>query len=358
MTSHGESINVCTRELPFLLKEDKSLENQLVQEADSQQKVPIDYSPLSVDHMSTTCTIWFDSLEQQNIDDYFEVSSWYSDKEAMVEELQTPGQEMVDISQVVIDLFDELPFFVKDSMQVPNLPIDLGQPEGITKNDVIMIHKCKEEVETSIQFEDQSDILVSKSSMLDCQDPHYLDCRELVTLLNSCSDQMPSFEQQNDEIHSNKIPIHEKMNEGSLVVEECEVECMTQLRKEVVVVGEVVDKSEIRGNNSNFVLSMGCPIRHIIEMEDNKKVPIMVDPKHGSTVEGEKTQVTSPPQVSNDFISYQEVSKLVYVLQGVVQLSHGLSSFVIFHVVVQNHLKHQIFYRKHSYFTQLVNGFA
>lgn len=68
---------------------------------------------------------------------------------------KAPHQE-----EELVSLFDQLMGFVEkdeESIQLPNLPANLGQPEDIAKHNVLLVHEGEDEIETSIYMKEQKD---------------------------------------------------------------------------------------------------------------------------------------------------------------------------------------------------------
>ena len=116
-----------------------------------------------------------------------------------------------------------------------------------------------------------------------------------------------------------------------------------------------------------FVLSRGCPIRHLIHMEEKKSSQAMVAAKKELAVEDKATHAAAPKgdtfqltyALQNDNINCQDevISEFVDVFPKVLLFVKFLLILQLF-LIVHKHAKHWKILRKERYFKEPVNGFV
>ena len=111
--------------------------------------------------------------------------------------------------------------------------------------------------------------------------------------------------------------------------------------------------------SANFIISRGCPIKHLARMEANQEKPVMFVFKHEYSNEAEaEGQLTYLPLDNGKKNLLVEVSQFVYVFQEIV-LQFFTQLYVIHLLLaILTHEEFCILRRKGSYFSQSVNGFV
>lgn len=134
-----------------------------------------------------------------------------------------------------------------------------------------------------------------------------------------------------------------------------------------VMVEEAIDKDVINKMSFVFVLSRGCPIRHLTWLEANNSSKVTLEPEHEDRMEEGIKDASMVEQGQSNFIDliwsssmcdlFEEAREFVHIFQRVVHQAMIQLCVLLLVVAAYDHARNCKLLKKGNHFGEIVNGF-